>query len=231
MTRHGTTGEKPWECFQATEQGVLGVLPQQAFELADWKAVRVHPYQYVQFEKTYYSLPQRYVGHRLCLRADARQIELYDEGFSLIKCFPRQSGRRRVSDPADFPVHIQTMMNSYSVRQIREQARGVGPDTTRYLETLLTPHAMQNLRKAMGILSLAEKHSPQLVETAARQALAASIFHYKGFRALLEAPQTERPIPLSSETRPFIRSGDYFTHTPNSSDPLLHENTPSDQAT
>lgn len=69
MTPHGTTGEKPWECFEQTEREALLALPEAAFQLAQWKKVKVHVDQYVQFEKSYYSLPARYVGHALWLRA------------------------------------------------------------------------------------------------------------------------------------------------------------------
>lgn len=215
LTRHGTTGEKPWECFEAEEQGRLVCLPAQAFELARWKQVRVHPDQFVQFEKAYYSLPKRYVGHQLWLRADAACIQIYDEGFALVKYFPREPGRR-FSDPADFPENTQAMMNHYSVRNLLAKAGRIGPSTTRYLEALLNPHAMGNLRKAMGIIALAEKHPVEIVEAAARQALAGKLFTYKGFRRLLEAPQGELPIPISPETQQWVRSPDYFTHNPTS---------------
>jgi transposase len=214
MTRHGTTGEKPWECFQSQEQPALLSAPEAEFELAQWKKVRVHVDQYVQFEKIYYSLPARYVGHTLWLRATPERIELYEEDFGLVKCYQRGPGWR-FSDPQDFPDNVQAMMSHHSVKNLLGKATRIGPYTRRYLEAVLQPHAMRNLRKAMGVIELAGKHPAELLETAARQALADKVFTYKGFRRLLEAPQAELPIPISPQTQQWVRDSDYFTHNSN----------------
>lgn len=213
MTPHGTTGEKPWECFQASEADKLLPLPPEEFQLAQWKQVKVHVDQFVQFEKTYYSLAKQYVGQRLWLRADSHYIELYDRDFTLIKTYQRGAGRR-YSDPQDFPENIQAMMNNYSVRSLIDKAGHIGPNTARYVETILSPHAMRNLRKAMGIVDLTGTYPADLVEAAARQALAGSAFTRKAFIRLLEARQGELPIPISPKTQQLTRQADYFIHHP-----------------
>lgn len=212
MTEHGTTKEKPWECFVADERDELLTLPEEEFELARWKQVRVHPDQYVQFEKAYYALTERYVGQSLWIRANDKRIELYDDAFSLIKYFHYQPGRRRYSDPGDFPKNIEAMMDNYSVKNLLIKARRIGPSTTNYVEAILQPHAMRNMRKAMGVIDLAEKYPVDIVESAARKALQGLVFTNKGFRRLLEAPQAELPIPISSHTKQLVRGSDYFTH-------------------
>lgn len=213
MSRHGTTGEKPWECFQATECDKLLALPDEEFQLARWKQVKVHVDQFVQFEKAYYSVAKQYVGHHLWLRADRERIELYDRDFALVKAYVREPGRR-FSDPKDFPENIQAMMNNYSVRSLIDKAGRIGPDTARYVEALLHPHAMANLRKAMGIIDLAGKHPGDVVEAASRQALAGSAFSRTAFKRLLETRQAELPIPISPQTRQLTRPGNYFLHNP-----------------
>jgi hypothetical protein len=211
MSTHGTTGEKPWECFQASEREKLLPLPDEAFQLARWKQVKVHVDQFVQFEKAYYSVGRQYVGRRLWLRATPECIELYSSDFALVKCYQRTSGRR-FSDPEDFPDNIQAMMNNYSVTSLIDEATHIGPNTAGYVEALLQPHAMRNLRKAMGVMDLAGKHPAGVVETASRQALAEGVFTRKGFIRLLEARQAELPIPISPQTRGLTRPGDYFIH-------------------
>ena len=213
ISRHGTTGEKPWECFQATEADKLLPLPCDEFQLARWKQVKVHVDQFVQFEKAYYSVAKHYVGHHLWLRADRERIELYDRDFALVKTYVRKPGRR-FSDPKDFPENIQAMMNNYSVRSLIDKAAGIGPDTARYVEALLHPHAMANLRKAMGIIDLAGKHPGDVVEAASRQALAGNAFSRTAFKRLLETRQAELPIAISSQTRQLTRPGNYFLHNP-----------------
>lgn len=212
MTPHGTTGEKPWECFQATEAEKLLLLPDEEFQMAQWKQVKVHVDQFVQFEKAYYSVGKQYVGRKLWLRATTECIELYSSDFALVKCFQRGPGRR-FSDPGDFPDNIQAMMNNYSVRSLIDKAGDIGPETARYVEALLHPHAMANLRKAMGVVDLAGKHPVDIVEAASRQALAGNAFSRKAFKRLLETRQAELPIPISPQTRQLTRPGSYFIHT------------------
>lgn len=211
MTPHGTTGEKPWECFQATEAAKLLALPEEPFQLAQWKKVKVHVDQFVQFEKAYYSVGKQYIGRQLWLRANPDTIELYDNDFSLVKAYLRGSGRR-FSDPGDFPENIQAMMNRYSVRNLLDKAAEIGPDTAAYVQALLQPHAMANLRKAMGVIDLAGKYPGDVVEAASRQALAANAFSHKAYKRLLEARQGELPIAISPHTRQLIRPGNYFIH-------------------
>jgi transposase len=211
LTLHGTTKEKPYECFVTQERDKLLPLPNQPFELAHWKQVRVHVDQYVQFGKTYYSLPKRYVGKKLWLRATGDYIELYDEDFQLVKVYPCGPSRRH-SDPDDFPRNIQAMMNEYPVQQLIAKASNIGANTGSYVKALLQPHAMQNLRKTMGILELAGKHPAEIVENAAIQALNGRKFTYKSFSRLLEAGQAEKPISINQQTRDWVRGSDYFIH-------------------
>lgn len=215
MSTHGTTGEKPWECFQQLERTKLLPLPDEGFQLARWKQVKVHVDQFVQFEKAYYSVAKQYVGRRLWLRATPERIELYSPDFALVKCYQRTSGRR-FSDPEDFPENIQAMMANYSVRSLLEKAALIGPNTARYVEALLQPHAMRNLRKAMGVIDLAGKHPIDSTEAACLQALAGHVFTRKGFIRLLETRQAELPISISSQTRELTRPGDYFIHNSDS---------------
>ena len=172
----------------------------------------MHVDQFVQFEKAYYSVGKQYVGRRLWLRATPERIELYSPDFSLVKCYQRTPGRR-FSDPEDFPENIQAMMANYSVRSLLEKAALIGPNTARYVEALLQPHAMRNLRKAMGVIDLAGKHPADIVESASQQALAGNAFTRTAFIRLLETRQAELPIPVSSQTRQLTRPGSYFIHT------------------
>ena len=215
MRPHGTTGIPPYQRFIDAEYPALLPLPEAEFELAEWKQVKVHVDQYVQFEKAYYSLPARYRGAQLWLRAGGQRVDLYDEEFRHIKTYPRsyQNGSRN-HDPEDFPADTQAMMSHYSVRKLISRAEAIGPQTTAYIEEVLQPHAMRNMRKAMGILALADTYGSQALEAASRQARTDRIFTLKGYRRLLEAGrQTELPMKVSGATSQWVRSPEYFCHT------------------
>lgn len=102
-------------------------------------------------------------------------------------------------------------MDEYSVQKLITKANKIGANTGSYVKALLHPHAMQNLRKTMGILELAGKHPAEALEDAASQALAGRKFTW-AFSRLLEAGQAEQPISINQQTRDWVRGSDYFIH-------------------
>lgn len=212
MTKHGTTREKPYERFARDEYPTLLPLPHAEFELATWAPVNVHPDGYVQFEKSCYSVPWNCREPRLWLRAYGKQVELYNGSFQLVKTHPRclkEGGRRH--DPQDFPESTRAMMNNYNVKAQLRAAERIGPETRALIKQVLQPHAMRNLRCAMGILKHAEQHPAEHVEAISRRARTRGVRQPKHFRKMLaEDSQTELPITVSRRTRQLVRSGDYF---------------------
>jgi transposase len=210
---HGTTGRRPANHFESEERAALLALPENPFEMATWKQVKVHPDQYIQFERKTYSAPLRYVGHRLWVRATDKTIELYTADFSRIKTHIRSS-RYRTTDPSDFPTNVRMMMKDEAVRRLLARARAVGPSTLAFITQLLEPHAKRNFRKAQGILSLAERHGIERLESAAATALANDLVTYQAFKELvLSAPEQESTVPVGEATSALVRAADYFIHS------------------
>jgi transposase len=211
--QHGTTGRKPWEHFDAEERAALIPLPETPFELATWKQVKVHPDQYIQFDRKSYSVPVRYVGQTLWARGTDRVIELYASDFARIKTHIR-SRHYRITDPSDFPEDVRVMMKDVAVRQLLGQARRVGPATLAYVTSILEPHAKRNYRKAQGILGHVERFGTDQVEMAAATALASGLLRYHDFKELLlaAAPREEVTIPVTEATSAFVRPPEYFIH-------------------
>ena len=77
---HGTT-QKPLDAFLAHEQGALLPLPPKPWELVRWTTAKVHAECHRQVEHACYSVPYRYVSHRLDVRLST--VEIYAD-FDLI---------------------------------------------------------------------------------------------------------------------------------------------------
>ena len=80
---------------------------------------------------------------------------------------------------------------------------------------VLSPHAKLNYRRALALLRLSEKYSKEQLNRAAEVASALKIHTPKQFKALIEKTKTQQqeiPIPISEETRQFVRDPDYFIH-------------------
>src|SRR5271157_356332 len=64
MELHGTTKKKPYLAFLAEEKALLAPLPSLPFERPLWKQCTVHPDHHIVFDKSYYSLPTRFIGRK-----------------------------------------------------------------------------------------------------------------------------------------------------------------------
>lgn len=214
---HGTTGEKPFLVFQEREQPALLALPPDPFEPAIWKQATVHPDHYIQFERKAYSVPHAYVGKTVWIRASERIVRIYCDD-RLIKQHLITKGYRH-TDFEDFPDNVRAALDRSSVQtQLLERAQRIGPVFHRLVDGLLGVHAYLNLRRAQGLVSIAEKtHDAPLVESAAKlieqHLLSATPEHLRQLVAKLMAERsTPNLLPLSEATSEFVRDISYFIH-------------------
>jgi len=217
METHGTTKRKPFEVFQREEAPRLRPLPSEAFECPQWKKCTVHPDHHIVFDKSYYSLPTRWIGKEVWGRGTRRLVQIfYDE--QLIKTHLRaEQPGRWVTDLSDYPPEKLAYLMP-TPTYCRQKASEIGPHTEALMEEILREHAMRNLRKAQALLRLAEKHGSCSMEAAARRALFFGNLRYQSIKTILEkgcycleqiAPSPSQ-IPLSPLGQRFLRPPEYF---------------------
>jgi hypothetical protein len=215
---HGTTGERPHTVFLERERPELKSLPERPFEVAEWKLASVHPDHFVQFHGKAYSVPHAYVGKQVWIRATEHLLQVYWQD-ELIKqhVITRQY---RHTDYNDFPANVQHALDTSTVhRTLLARAEQIGPEFHRLIRDLLEVHAFLNLRRAQGLVAVAEEASNTLhVEHAARfiaenalKATPRDLRHVLDRLALQEAAERTLP-PLSEATREFVRDASYFIH-------------------
>jgi len=222
-SRHGTTGEKPYEVFLAVERPALIALPPEAFAPAFWRMATVHPDHYIQVQGHYYTIPDAFVGHKVDVKIHGERLEVYLQGRK-IKEHPLARNLRRITDPADFPPNMQYAYDHGLPFKIRLQAQARGKTFGELVSSILRVHAFVNMRKAQGFLSAASHYSDAIVERAAEElSFLAPRVSLKLFQSVLRkyaenAATQESGLPLSSGTAEFLRPLDYFTH-PQSEEP------------
>ncbi len=79
---HGSTREQPLGLF-AMEKPALGPLPDQPPEAAAWAKVKVHRDGHVHYDKCLYSVPYRFAGQFLWLKAAPLTVWIYVSGCSV----------------------------------------------------------------------------------------------------------------------------------------------------
>lgn len=93
---HGTTREVPRDVFERQERGVMKPAPTTPFDVPHWSDATVHPDHHVQVLRSLYSVPTRYIGKLVRVRADSSIVRIY-LGTELVKVHARVAPGNRVS--------------------------------------------------------------------------------------------------------------------------------------
>ena len=214
--KHGTTNQKPYPLFTETERPLLSSLPIEPYEAALWKEATVHPDHYIQVNKKAYSIPHPYVGKKVWVKVTHNLVQVYYDD-QLIKQHPVALGFRQ-TDFNDFPDNVRHALDTGMAKYLCDKATCIGVNFEKLVRSILTPHAFLNLRRAQGIISLANNYPTEIIEQAAETALAnfCSITP-KLFKALVENlhqrhTENNSQLSLSDETCSFVRDMEYFLH-------------------
>jgi hypothetical protein len=212
MEIHGTTKKKPYPTFLTDEKQHLMSLPPAPFERPLWKECTVHPDHHIVFDKSYYSLPTRYIGRKVWAKGTQKTTEIFLDQ-ERIKVHPRSHNPGRwVTDQTDYPPEKLAFLMA-TPTWCRKKAAEFGPHTEELITAILKESAMKNLRKAQAILRLAEKYSGD-IERVAERAMSYGATRYRSIKAMLEnGISDEQPThraPLSDLGQRFLREPSYF---------------------
>ena len=215
MEIHGTTQRRPLEVFQKEEAAHLKPLPPEPFERPLWKECTVHPDHHIVFDRSYYSLPTRFIGQKVWARGGRNLVQIFLDA-QLIKTHQRavRPGTWK-TDLSDYPPEKLAYLMP-APTHCRSKAAQIGPQTEALIREILGDHAMRNLRKAQAVLRLGEKYGPAAMEAAAQQTLSFGNLQYRSLKTILEKgwlkadnlPQLS--LPLSSLGQSFLRPPGYF---------------------
>jgi transposase len=195
---HGTTKERPLERFERIERDTLLPLPRTPYDPATWKELRVYRDCYVTFEGSYYSVPHRYVGQQIWLRAGARTVQLYTTAHELITTHDRakQPGERHTQLthlPAEKVAGLVLSRESVLL-----QAQAIGSATTAVVQELLDHRPEDRLRSAGRLVRLAQTYGTERVERACARAQHYGETTYPAIKRILEAGLDDTALPVAA---------------------------------
>ena len=193
---HGSTRERPLGLFEL-ERPALLPLPDQPPELAAWAKPKVHRDGHVHYLKCLYSVPYRFIGEHLWLRATARTVGIY-HGHELVATHLRafRPGSRLTNDD-----HLPPNAIAYKSRTAEwclEQARDVGDACHEVVRILFDDQVMVNLRAVQGLVGLADKYGPGRLEAACRRALHYHNPRYQAVKTILNKGLDAEPSAESA---------------------------------
>ena len=205
VREHGTTHQPPYAVFVEREKKALLALPADPFELLDIRQAKLHRDCHVTLDGSFYSAPYRYIGQVLDAYIGERVVELFD-GVELVathlKAVEKGEWRTRIE-------HYPPGKAEYLERtpeRCREIARGIGFETAKVVEALLSERPLDRLRSVQQVLRLADEHGRGRLEAACRRALYYGDSSYRRIKEILKAgldleTLPSLPIPIRSAGR------------------------------
>ena len=196
---HAATQQRPIERFE-DERALLRRLNPAGFDLARICAVRATKQFRVPLDANHYSVPARYAGYRLTLKAYAGRVCIYD-GEHLVARHARSMDRHQdIEDPEHAQ---QLLMQRKSAREQRllTQFLALSPRAGAYHEGLEAKrvNARVHLRK---IVALAELHGSEAVARALDDGLELQAFSAEYIANILAARRhIDAPLAALQLTR------------------------------
>jgi transposase len=185
-------GASPAAVFNAVEEAALAPLPREPFVLAHWSRAKVGPDIHVKAGRALYSVPWRFIGQNVDIRATVDMMQIFAAGELIASHIRIERGKRTEMGhypPEKIAFHMRTPT------WCRTRAGEIGPATTAVIDALLVDNALFRLRAAQGVLGLAGKYSPARLEAAAGKAVAVGDPSYRTVKGILAAGTETDPTP------------------------------------
>ena len=188
--------------FLGEEMPLLAALPATPFELCEWKQATVQFNYHIAVDRMYYSVPFKYIKNRVDVSITDTTIEIFFN-HERIASHKRLTGRpgQYSTVQEHMPEEHQRFLE-WNGDRFRKWADTIGINTRKVVDALLTSGRIeqQSYRSCMGLLRLAERHSPKLLEKACEKTLSYSSHpSYKSINNLLIAMKGDPDKPVAEE--------------------------------
>jgi transposase len=205
---HGTTRQQVGQFFETVERAALRPLPASLFPVFEEARRTVHRDGYVEFRRSYYSVPPEYVGRTVWVRRETRLVRVLNSRREQIALHAEAEAGKFTTDPA----HLHSRKRHVIERgadYLLDRCRLLGPHAGTWAEQMSAQRGPQGLRVMLGLLQLAEKHPVADLERAAQVATQHAAWRLRDLKRLLEQPANVIQLQFL-ETHPLIRPLDAY---------------------
>lgn len=204
------------ELFVNEELPLMASLPATRYELAEWASATVLFNYHISYDGMLYSVPFEHIKHKVDVKVTENTINIFFKG-ERIASHKRMYGRKgQYSTVTEHMPQDHQRYLEWNGDRFRNWANKVGINTYNVIDRLLRskPVEQQTYRGCMGILKLAEKHSPAKLEKACEKALiyaASPSFH--SIKTIISASAADGEDKASESKQPvsgITRGADYY---------------------
>lgn len=202
--------------FETLDRPALGPLPEQPYELSDWRKARVNIDYHIEVEGHYYSVPHMHVRKQVDVRLTERMVEvLLDNRRIAVHARSTRKGGF-TTEPSHRPKAHQRHLE-WTPSRIVAWAGKTGPRTGELVQRVLEskPHPEQGYRACLGILRLGNRYGPGRLEAACDRALRIHALTYRSVRSILQSgldqiPLTEQVALSLPQNHEHVRGPAYY---------------------
>lgn len=206
------------EWFETIDRPALAPLPEQPFELAQFKVCRVNIDYHVEIDGHYYSVPHALVRREVEARVTDTTIEILHAGRRVAS----HARSLRVGQHSTVAEHMPAAHRAHlewTPRRFLRWAEDIGPATRQLVDYLLTtkPHPEMGYRSCLGLLSLARRFGDARLEAGCARTWAIGSRTRRSVLSILEGGLDRQPLPNSiaqadwiSPDHDNLRGADYY---------------------
>jgi transposase len=198
-----------------SEKPFLLPLPAHPYELSTWKIATVPPNYHIFADNQNYSVPFEYIGQKVDIRLTRNTIEVFFEGNRICshKREFRQFGQYITNNSHMPPGHREYI--SWNSEKFTNEAAKVGGNTEIVVNIFLTnaKEEKQGYKNCLSLLRLADKYSPEQLESACAKALSYTPSpSIKTIQAVLKSNliNAEEKTPSASKALGLTRGAEYY---------------------
>jgi transposase len=204
-----------WSVFESLDKPALRPLPQERYELAQWKKARVNIDYHVEFDFHYYSVPFRFAQEEVEIRSTQNTVEVFRNRKRIASHRRSFERGKHTTTPEHMPKSHQKYAEWSPSRLIR-WAQTIGESSARLVQAILQsrPHPEQGYRSCLGILRLSKEYERERLEAACQRALDIHALSYKSVKSILKNGLDRQPGQQRQSVQPVehgnVRGNGYY---------------------
>jgi len=177
------------ELFQSIERQALCPLPGTAFEIKDYRRAKVQKIGYVFFspDKTYYSVPYRYIGKQTQIHYTGKVVEIY-YNHQRIALHRREKCKGTYITVKDHLSSSHQAYSDWSPKYFKKLAIKHGKAVMKAVEILIegADYPEVGYKKAMGVIQLHREYSSERLNNACQRAINGDAVSYHRIKNILK---------------------------------------------
>jgi transposase len=185
------------ELFQSIERAYLKELPDDTYEMKDYKRAKVQKMGYTYFspDKCYYSVPYRYIGKETMIHYTGSRVEIF-YNHERIALHQRNLNKGSYITNTDHLSSTHKFYSDWSPEFFRKKALPHGEYVLACIETILGSQDYPEIsyKRSLGIIQLSRSYGSERLNNACKRALDTDSCSYLRIKNILKNNMDRLPL-------------------------------------